>query len=459
VGVSIRSAKSHVPICEGVPAAVAVVDESGTVRFATRGFVDRFELREDALIDCPREVEEVAGARADRKTASLDGLEASLVAVTDGDGRRMAALTIPAIPGEGPAERTSPVLDEPLDESPAIIWLKDLDGRYLRINSRYAKQLQTDPDDVCGRTDAELTAASSIEGMRLEEKDIVGGEPLELEYLIGAFEDRPAFAALRFALRDGDGEPTATCSVAAPIADAALARSECDRLMRIDRWARLDAIAIRQELLDEWGLAVADGSSGPPLDRDDRVAAALVERDDAIATIERIEAELEREREQRDGLRSESELAARRAPCGGARGRVVESPGGARAAPPGTGDARRRAGGARGQCHPLERPLPAGPVSGPRRAQRVALGPQPRDRHAGRRGRVGCDGRLVCRQAAPGDEVRRLLAAGLRGSGRIRDSRLAVRRGCRHRRVRSCPQPDGDGLPAQPAVGRGQAAA
>ncbi len=313
MGVSIRSAKSHVPICEGVPAAVAVVDESGTVRFATRGFVDRFELREDALIDCPREVEEVAGARADRKTASLDGLEASLVAVTDGDGRRMAALTIPAIPGEGPAERTSPVLDEPLDESPAIIWLKDLDGRYLRINSRYAKQLQTDPDDVCGRTDAELTAASSIEGMRLEEKDIVGGEPLELEYLIGAFEDRPAFAALRFALRDGDGEPTATCSVAAPIADAALARSECDRLMRIDRWARLDAIAIRQELLDEWGLAVADGSSGPPLDRDDRVAAALVERDDAIATIERIEAELEREREQRDGLRSESELAARRA--------------------------------------------------------------------------------------------------------------------------------------------------
>ena len=167
------------------------------------------------------------------------------------------------------------MLEEPVDESPAIVWLKDLDGRYLHVNSRYIEQLGTDAELVCGHTDAELTAAASIEGLRLEEKDTAGQEPLELEYMIGAFEERPAFAALRFALRDGDGQPTAICGVAAPLAEASLARSECERLMRIDRWRRLDALAIRQELLDEWGLTLADGSSGPPLDRDDRVAAVL----------------------------------------------------------------------------------------------------------------------------------------------------------------------------------------
>ena len=307
-------AKRDVAVCEGVSALVAVLSEAGSVERATRGFIDRFDIRDGSLSSCPDEVELIAAGHADHLTVVLDGLEASLVAVVDEDGRRMAVLTIPTERDAADIEPVSPLLEEePLDESPAIVWVKDLDGRYLRVNRRYGEQLGTDAESVCGRTDAELTAAGSIEGLRLEEKDIPAREPLELEYLIGAFEERPAFAALRFALRDGDGQPTATCSVAAPIADASMARSECDRLIRIDRWGRLDASAIRQELLDEWGLTLADGSSGPPLDRDDRVAAALAERDEALATAARLEEEQLKERAQRDNLRTESERAAQRA--------------------------------------------------------------------------------------------------------------------------------------------------
>jgi PAS domain-containing protein len=297
-----------------VPAAVAVLSEDGSVERATRAFVDRFDVRDGSLGSCPQEVELITSGQAERLTVLLDGLEADLVAVVDGDGRRTAVLTIPTARDAQDIDPGSPVLEEPLDESPAIVWLKDLDGRYLRVNRRYVDQLGTDAESVCGRTDADLTAARSIEGLRLEEEDTSAGrELLELEYRIGAFEERPGFAVLRFALRDGEGQPTATCSVAAPVAEESLARSECERLMRIDRWGRLDAFAIRQELLDEWGLTLADGSSGPPLDRDDRVAAVLVERDEALATAARLEEELLKEREQRDSLRAESERAARRA--------------------------------------------------------------------------------------------------------------------------------------------------
>jgi PAS domain-containing protein len=306
-------AESDVAVCEGVPAAVAELSEAGSVERATRAFVDRFDVRGGSLASCPHEVELIIAGQTDRLTVLLDGLEADLVAVVDGDGRRTAVLTIPTARDAADIEPVSPVLEEPLDESAAIVWLKDLDGRYLRVNGRYVEQLGTDAESVCGRTDAELTAAGSIEGLRLEQTDTAGREPLELEYRIDAFEERPAFAALRFALRDGDGQPTATCSVAAPLAEASLARSECERLMRVDRWGRLDAFAIRQELLDEWGLTLADGSSGPPLDRDDRVAAALVERDEALATAAGLEEELLKEREQRGSLRAESERAALRA--------------------------------------------------------------------------------------------------------------------------------------------------
>jgi PAS domain-containing protein len=296
-----------------VPAAIAVLSEVGSVERATRAFVDRFDVHNGSLDSCLHEVELITTGQADRLTVPLDDIEGELVAAVDGDGGRTAVLTIPTARDAASAEAGSPVLEEPLDDSPAIIWLKDLDGRYLRVNRRYVQQIGTDAEHVRGRTDAELTAAGSIEGLRLEEADTTGREPLELEYRIGAFEERPAFAALRFALRDGDGHPTATCNVAAPLEEAALARSECERLMRIERWGRLDAFAMRQELLDEWGLTLADGSAGPPLDRDDRVAAALVERDEALATAARLEEELLNEREQRGSLRAESERAAQRA--------------------------------------------------------------------------------------------------------------------------------------------------
>ncbi len=275
--------------------------------------MDRFDVRDGLLVSCPEEVELIAGGEAGRLTAHVDDLDATVAAVSDRHGLRLALLMIASDRDPGEAESASPLFEEPLDECLAIVWLKDLDGRYLRVNHRYLEQLGVDAESLYGQTDAELTAERSIEGMRLENKDIASTEPLELEYIIGSLEERPAFAALRFALRDADGQPTATCSVAAPLAEAAVARSECDRLMRIDRWRRLDAVAIRQELLEEWGLTLTDGSVGPPLDRDERVAAALSARDEALAAATRLEEELAHEREQLGSVRAESEHAARRA--------------------------------------------------------------------------------------------------------------------------------------------------
>jgi PAS domain S-box-containing protein len=310
VGSPARTGASvDVAISEGVPVAIAVLSADGAVERATIAFLERFDVRDGTFDGCREEVEEIVAGESEHLAVSLDGAQAELLSAVDGDGRRVAVLTILDTDGE-PA---GPLLEAPLYDSPAIVWLKDLDGRYLRVNRRYLEQLGTDADSVVGRTDAELTAARSLEGLRLEEEDTAAGrELLELEYRIGAFEGRPAFAVLRFALRDREGQPTATCSVAAPVTEESVARTECERLMRIERWARFDVTAIRQESLNEWGLELADGRSGPPLDRDDRVAAALLERDEALAAAARLEDELAKERDRAEGIRTESERAGRR---------------------------------------------------------------------------------------------------------------------------------------------------
>ncbi len=245
-------------------------------------------------------------------------------AVVAADGSRHALLTMPRPVLEPTGDAPSPLLDEPIETSPAIVWLKDMGGRYLRVNARYVEQLRTDAERVCGKTDDDLARGESIEGFRLQGGDRGQTEPLELEYTIAAADGRPSYAVLRFALRDADGEPTAVCGVAAPLARADVARSECARLMRLERWSRVDEAASRAELFDEWGLAPAnevrevlrrssDSDSHSADGGGDQFAAIAVELDAALATSARLERELTEERRQAVALREASILAARRA--------------------------------------------------------------------------------------------------------------------------------------------------
>jgi hypothetical protein len=134
------------------------------------------------------------------------------------------------------------VLGHELDHSPAIAWLKDLDGRYVYVNRRYAAALRVLPDRLVGRRDSELTRAEIIDGAPFA----AGGaadDPLQLEYTVGPFDGRPALTVLRFVVRDDAGEPIGVCGLASPVGEAHVARSECARLMRAQDPSRVPSAA------------------------------------------------------------------------------------------------------------------------------------------------------------------------------------------------------------------------
>jgi PAS domain S-box-containing protein len=307
---------------DGAPAAVALLGAAGSVERATTLFLDRYGVGDEHLAAHQTEVDQVLAGRVDRATIAIDDRMGELVAVVGPDGRRFALLMISSS-REKTGDRANPLLDEPIDESPAIVWVKDLDGRYLRVNRSYTEHLGVDSEHVCGKTDAELSPKESIEGLRLRANDPVPMNPIELEYTVAAFDGLPAFAVLRFALRDDDGQPTAVCGVAAPLAQARVARSECERLMRIERWSRLDDYAIREELLDEWELtpahAVPDVSAAPvgaeaaSGDASAALVALAAERDAAVATAARLDQRLAEERHEISALREVSAGATKRA--------------------------------------------------------------------------------------------------------------------------------------------------
>lgn len=129
-------------------------------------------------------------------------------------------------------------LRERLGKSPLIGWLKDLDGRYQYTNSSYAEQLGVSEERLIGRTDAELPAHDVVDGPRVREGSPLAEEPIQLEYRVPAFEERPALAVMRFAVRSQAGELVGVCGVASRIGDPRL-HAECGELLALQSQAAL----------------------------------------------------------------------------------------------------------------------------------------------------------------------------------------------------------------------------
>jgi PAS domain-containing protein len=235
--------------------ALALLGEDGKLQRSTEPFRRWYEGKEDLCLQAP-ELKRVLDGEANAAVLRLDGIAVDIAAMADRSGGRHILLTLPTeeLPSLGDAGGA--LLDGALDESPALVWLKDLDGRYVRANARFTALLGTSEDRLIGRTDAELPPTETVDGPRVHERgdDDDVEEPLQLEYVVGPYQGRDALVALRFPVGDRQGVPTLVCGVAAPSSQADVARSEAARLLRVERWSRLDADSVLAELLAEWDL-------------------------------------------------------------------------------------------------------------------------------------------------------------------------------------------------------------
>ncbi len=275
--------------------ALALLGEDGRLEQSTEPFRRWYQENEELCKQSP-EFQRVLDGQANAAVLKLDGIAVDIAAVSDRGGARHVLLTLPTeeLPSLGDAGGA--LLDGALDESPAIVWLKDLEGRYVRANSRFTTFLGTTEERLLGRTDAELPPAETVDGPRLEEREGDVQEPLQLEYFVGPYQGRDALVVLRFPVGDAKGVPTLVCGVAAPSSEANVARSEAARLLRIERWSRLDAESVRAEMLAEWGVlpdargraaptttSAEPGAAVPDRDQQAAVAEARAERATAVA--------------------------------------------------------------------------------------------------------------------------------------------------------------------------------
>jgi two-component system, sensor histidine kinase and response regulator len=107
-----------------------------------------------------------------------------------------------------------------LDNTPAVVYVKDLDGRYLLTNRRHEQLFHIAREEIVGMDDFDFLPREVAEAVRANDRAVLArGEPLELEEQVPIDGQLETYISVKCPLPDADGEPYAVCGISTNISD------------------------------------------------------------------------------------------------------------------------------------------------------------------------------------------------------------------------------------------------
>jgi PAS domain S-box-containing protein len=119
------------------------------------------------------------------------------------------------------------LLQSVIDNTPAIIFAKDLEDRYLIANRTYAETLNTTPVAIVGRTTLDLFPEDVASRMMAIDREVITrGEPIMREEILEQGAAKQTYLAGSFPLRDEAGHIGGVGGIATDITERKLAETE-----------------------------------------------------------------------------------------------------------------------------------------------------------------------------------------------------------------------------------------
>jgi len=108
-----------------------------------------------------------------------------------------------------------------LDNAPAVIYVKSVDGRFTLVNGEFERLVRRGREDVLGRTDHDLFPEQAADTFRGNDLRVIeSGRPMEFEEHAGWDESGArTFISLKFPLYNGGLEPYAVCAILTEISE------------------------------------------------------------------------------------------------------------------------------------------------------------------------------------------------------------------------------------------------
>jgi PAS domain S-box-containing protein len=166
-------------------------------------------------------------------------------------------------------------LQDIVDNTTAVVFVKDLELRYLLVNREFERRHRVRRDQIRGKTDFDIHPPQVAEAVRDNDRQVIeAGTPIQFEETVPSDGGERVYVSAKFLLRDHTGTPYAVCGIATDITDskraeemqAAIARERemfaqqrAIQLGRANEAFRkcLDALASVRELDDFLGQVMA----------------------------------------------------------------------------------------------------------------------------------------------------------------------------------------------------------
>jgi len=131
-------------------------------------------------------------------------------------------------------------LQKILDNSPAIIFLKDTEGRYLYVNPQFGKLTVLTPEQILGKTDAEIFPPEQAAAFRANDlKVLQAGVALEFEEVARHQDELYTSIVSKFPLRNTEGEVYAICGIATDITERKSLEAQLRQSQKMEAIGRL----------------------------------------------------------------------------------------------------------------------------------------------------------------------------------------------------------------------------
>ncbi|MFE9025712.1 SpoIIE family protein phosphatase [Streptomyces iakyrus] len=129
--------------------------------------------------------------------------------------------------------RQNELLQAFMDHTPAVVFIKDLHGRFLAVNTTFEQSLNLSREQVLGRRDQDVMPSDLARQARAADLAMLAeGKPVQREELLTLPGGPREFLSTLFPLKDASGTPYALCGVVTDITERVAAQREVQRSHR-----------------------------------------------------------------------------------------------------------------------------------------------------------------------------------------------------------------------------------
>ncbi len=129
---------------------------------------------------------------------------------------------------------------ELLNNTSSLVYMKDMDGRYLFINRRFETLFHITEHEIKGKTDYDIVSKEKAESFRKNDRMAAeAGKPLEFDETLIQDDGEHTYISVKFPLKNASGEIYAICGISTDITDRITMEESLRRSQRMDAIGQL----------------------------------------------------------------------------------------------------------------------------------------------------------------------------------------------------------------------------